>query len=184
MRLSRRIHSATLRRLTLAPGTKEKTHPSPRVDGQTWSLRSYTNVRGEKCLSQDVPGELVGTGCIAVEKLFARGLLYVLPGARQDPNSSLTEWSNQWVYGIAHRAVTKLTLVNMDCSSEDLTLDSDGAFNYVAGREKLEKGAVPYKLIARGATGTILAERDVAIGLSHNAKKAGQTPPRPGPGGR
>ena len=44
---------------TLAPGTKEKTHPSPRVDGQTWYAGPAT--------------------CV----LFG----YVLPGARQDPNS-------------------------------------------------------------------------------------------------
>lgn len=163
-----------------APGTKEKTHLSPRVDGQTWGLRSYTNVRGEVCLSHDVPGELVETGCISAATIFARGPLYALPGARQESAGyAKEEWDNQSVYGIAHPDIATLTLVNMDCSTQDLSLDEDGVFNYVAGREKIKKGELPYKLIARGAGGAVLAERVVAIGLSHNAKQAGRTAPQP-----
>jgi hypothetical protein len=67
----------------------------------------------------------------------------------------------------------------MDCSTQDLELDSDGAFNYVAGKDKIENGVLPFKLIARGTQGTILAERDVAIGLTRSAKEAGLAAPRP-----
>lgn len=34
------------------PGTKEKAHAAPRVDGQTWGLRSYSNVRGDLFVSR------------------------------------------------------------------------------------------------------------------------------------
>jgi hypothetical protein len=165
-----------------APGTPEKMHASPRVDGQTWGLRSYTNVRGEICLSHDVPGELVGTGCRPAARFFADGPLYALPGARQIPRGYANEeWDNQWVYGVAHPDIARLTLVNMDCSTQDLTLDEDGAFNYVAGREKIKKGAMQYKLIARDESGQVLAERVISIGLTLNARTAGRPIPQPKP---
>ena len=164
-----------------APGTEEKIHDTPRVDGQTWDLRSYDNVRGDLCFTHEVPGELVGTGCMPADKLFARGPLYALPGARQVAGEPITpEWDNQWVYGIAHPAVKTLTLVNMDCSTVALTLDKDGAFHYVASREDIRSGRQMYKLVARGQTGAVLAERKVAIGLTKIAKDAGLEPPRPG----
>lgn len=163
-----------------APGTKEKTHPSPRVGGQTWRLRSYTNVAKELCLSHDVPGELVGTGCIPTDKLFVDGPIYALPGARQEPvGYAKTEWDSQWVYGLAHPDVAALTLVNMDCSTQDLALDEDGAFNHVVGNEKIKNGELMYKLIARDSAGQTIGERIVAIGLSYHAKKAGLKPPSP-----
>lgn len=166
--------------LRKAPGTKEKAHAAPRVDGQTWGLRSYTNVRGELCLSRDVPGEAVGTGCLPAAKLFADGPLFAIPGARQESAPyAKYEWDNQWVYGIAHPAITTLTLVNMDCSTQDLTLDEDGAFNHVVGSAKTKQGELPYKLIARGVGGRVLAEKVVAAGLTENAKKAGHQAPRP-----
>lgn len=163
-----------------AAATKEKSHAAPHVDGQTWRLHSYPNVRGEICLSHDVPGELIGTGCIAADRLFGRGPVYALPGARQLPAGyAKTEWDNQWVYGIAHPAVRSLTLVNMDCSTQELPLDENGVFNYVAGRDEIDKGRLQWKLIARGAGGHVLGEREVAIGLTHHAKNAGHAVPVP-----
>jgi hypothetical protein len=163
-----------------APGIEEKIHDAPRVDGQTWDLRSYDNVRGDLCFTHKVPGELVGTGCMPADKLFADGPLYALHGARQIAGQPITpEWDNQWVYGIAHPAVTTLTLVNMDCSTVPLSMDKHGAFNYVASSEDIRRGRQLYKLVARGQTGTVLAERKVAIGLTRIAKDAGLEPPRP-----
>jgi hypothetical protein len=162
-----------------APGTEEKAHAAPRVDGQTWELRSYANVRGEVCLSHDVPGELVGTGCIAADRLFRRGPLYAIHGARQDPGWSTTEWANQWVYGIAHPDVRTLTLVNIDCSTQELSLDQDGAFNHAVGREQIKNGEQPYKLVARASGGAVLAQRILLVGLTRNAKDAGLEAPRP-----
>ena len=164
-----------------APGTKDKIHEAPRVDGETWGLRSYQNVRGDLCFSHEVPGELVGTGCMPAEKLFERGPLVAYPGARQisAPYRKL-EWDNQWVYGIAHPDIKTLTLVLMDCSTVALPLDEDGAFNHVIGREQIQNGKQQYKLIARGARGELLAERTVAVNLPLNARKAGLEPPRPG----
>lgn len=164
-----------------APGTQEKTHPSPRVDGQTWGLRSHTNVRGEVCLSHDVPGELTGTRCIPADKIFADGPLYAAPGARQEAAGyAKQEWDNQWVQGIAHPTVATLTVVNMDCSTEDVALDKDGVFNHVVGRDKIRKGEFPHKLIARNSAGVTIAERVITIGLTKNAKDAGHEPPSPG----
>jgi hypothetical protein len=164
-----------------APGAKDKIHEAPRVDGETWDLRSYQNVRGDLCFSHEVPGELVGTGCLPAEELFKRGPLVAYPGARQiSAPYRKVEWDNQWVYGIAHPDIKTLTLVNMDCSTVALVLDKDGAFHYVASRQDIRSGRQMYKLVARGQTGAVLAERKIAMGLPKNAKDAGLEPPRPG----
>jgi hypothetical protein len=170
-------HPGELRK---APNSIEKPHPSPKVDGQTWGLRSYENVDGDVCLSHDVPGEAVGTGCVPRKKLFARGPLVAYPGARQiAANYPKTEWDNMWVYGAAHPQVANLKLVNMDCSTESLQLDGDGVFNHVVGAAQIRDGVIPYKLIASDARGQVLAERTIAIGLPLNARKAGLEAPRP-----
>jgi len=166
--------------LRKAPGTEETIRPSPRVDGQTWDLRSYQNIRGELCVSHEVPGEAIGMGCTPPETLFKRGPLNARPRARQisAPYPKL-EWDNQWVYGFAHPDIKTLTLVNMDCSTVALPLDGDGAFHHVVGRDEIRNGKQQYKLIARGTRGELLAERVVAIGLPRNAKNAGLEAPRP-----
>lgn len=165
--------------LRKAPGTKEKTRASPRVDGERWGLRSFANTRGDVCFSHDVPGELVGTGCMPVAKLFRRGPLLAYRGARQRSASyRKLEWDNQWVYGIAHPDIKTLTLVNMNCSTLRLSLDEDGVFHHVVGREQITKGALPYKLHARAATGELLAVRHFAASLPWNARSAGLPRPR------
>ena len=167
--------------LRKAPNSVEKQHPSPKVDGQTWGLRSYENVGGDVCFSHDVPGEAVTMGCMPREKLFARGPLAAWPGARQiTANYPKTEWDNMYVYGAAHPDVANLKLVNMDCSTQSIQRDGDGVFNYVAGAAQIRDGVIPYKLIASDARGQVIAERTIAIGLTYNAKKAGLEAPRPG----
>ncbi len=137
--------------LRKAPGTQEKVLRSPQVDGQTWGMRGYTNVRGERCLSNDVPGELTGTSCMAPDKLFAEGPLYAVPGARQvSAPYPKQEWDNQWVYGIAHPAIKELTLLNMDCSTVALSLDADGAFKHVAARADSRPASCPSSSSAVG----------------------------------
>jgi hypothetical protein len=169
---------AELRR---APNSIEKQHPSPKVDGQTWGLRSYENVGGDVCFSHEVPGELVGRGCIPRKKLFARGPLMAYPGARQiAANHPKTEWDNVWVHGAVHPQVANLRLVNMDCSTQSLRLDGDGVFNHVVGAAEIRDGVIPYKLIASDARGQVVAERTILIGLPRNAKSAGLDAPRPG----
>jgi hypothetical protein len=164
-----------------APNSIEQQHPSPKVDGQTWGLRSYENVAGDVCLSHDVPGEAVGTSCVSRKKLFARGPLAAYPGARQiAANYPKTEWDNMWVYGAAHPQVASLKLVNMDCSTESVQVDGDGVFNHVVGAAQIREGVIPYKLIASDARGQVVAERTIAIGLTYHGKKAGLEAPRPG----
>jgi hypothetical protein len=163
-----------------APGTKDKVHDVPRVDGATWDLRSYNNVRGELCFSHEVPGELTGTSCMPPEKLFKRGPLFVLPGARQiSAGYRKLEWDNQWVYGVAHPDIKTLTLVHMDCSTVALPLDKHGVFHHVVGRDEIRSGKQQYKLIARGASGEVLVERRIAGNQPKNARDAGVEPPRP-----
>lgn len=167
--------------LRKSPNSVEKQHPSPKVDGQTWGLRSYENVAGNVCLSHDVPGELVGTSCVPRKKLFARGPLAAYPGARQIPAGyAKTEWDNMWVYGAAHPQIANLKLVNMDCSTQSLQLDGDGVFNHVIGAAQIREGVIPHKLIATDARGQVVAERTIAIGLTYHGKRAGLEPPRPG----
>ena len=166
--------------LRKAPGTEEKPRHSPRVDGQTWGLRSYQNVRGELCFSHDVPGELTEMGCMPTDKLFERGPLYARWGARQIAGPPITlEWDNQWVWGIAHPDIETLTLVSMDCSTVQLELDPDGAFHHVVGRDDIRNGKQQYKLIARGTRGELLVETDVAMNPPRLGKDAGHEAPRP-----
>lgn len=167
--------------LRKAPNSVEKRHPSPSVDGQTWGLRSYENVGGDVGFSHDVPGELVGTGCIPRKKLFARGPLMAYPGARQiAANYPKTEWDNMWLYGAVHPEVANLELVNMDCSTKSLQLDGEGVFNHVVGAAQIRERVIPYKLIASDARGQVLAERKILIGLPRNGKSAGLEAPRLG----
>jgi hypothetical protein len=167
--------------LRKAPNSVEKQHPSPKVDGQTWGLRSYENVGGDVCFSHDVPGEAVGMGCMPREKLFAGGPLAAFPGARQIADGQRkTEWDNMWVYGAVHPQVANLKLVNMDCSTKSLQVDADGVFNHVAGAAEIRAGVIPYKLIASDARGQVVAERTILIGLPYLGKQAGIEPPRPG----
>lgn len=67
----------------------------------------------------------------------------------------------------------------MDCSTQQLALDNDGAFNHTVNSEKIKNGELPYKLIARGRDGRILAEEVVTIGLTYHAKRAGLKVPQP-----
>jgi hypothetical protein len=162
-----------------APGT-ERQHSAPKVDGETWGLRSYRNLRGEVCFSADVPGELTGTGCIPADKLFSRGPVYVTRGARQRAGPPITlEWDNQWIYGIAHPAVETLTLVNLDCSTVALALDEARVFHHVVDREQIRRGEAPYKLVARGEGGELLMVRTFAPMVPRLARAAGIKPPRP-----
>lgn len=163
-----------------APGTERK-RQSPRVDGRTWTLKTYDNADGEICFSHTVPGEVVGTGCTTAAKAFVRGPLLALRGARQIAGGGRKlKWDNQWIYGVAHPSVESLTLVNLDCSTLSVPLDRDGIFHYVAGRAKLDKGQVPYKLLARGPGGEMLAERIFSVTLPWNARAAGVERPRAG----
>jgi hypothetical protein len=156
--------------LRKAPGTAERSHRSPRVDGQTWALRGYDNVRGDLCLTHEVPGELVGTGCMPAAKVFARGPLLAYRGARQISRSGRKlEWDNQWIYGFAHPAIKTLTLVNINCSTQRLSVDEHRVFHHVVGREGIRSGGVPYKLHARGSRGELLAERVFAVTIPRNA---------------
>jgi hypothetical protein len=163
-----------------APGT-EKTRRSPRVDGRTWSLRTYDNRDGDVCVTHTVPSEAVGTGCIARDKLFARGPLLAYRGARQIAGTRRKlGWDNQWIYGFVHPAVRSLTLVNLNCSTLRVPFDKDGAFHYVIGRRQLKRREVPYKLLARGARGELLAERVFAVTLPWDARAAGMKRPKAG----
>jgi hypothetical protein len=166
--------------LRMAPNSVETTHASPKVDGQRWGLRSYENAARDICLSHDVPGEAIGTSCFSRKQAFADGPLFALHGARQiSANYPKTDWDNMWVYGIADSRIKDLKLVNMDCSTVSLQLDAEGMFHHVVGVAQIRQGVIPYKLVAIDPNGEVVAEREVAVGLTSNAKRAGLEAPRP-----
>ena len=52
---------------------------------------------------------------------------------------------------------------------------SDGAFLYVAGKQKLADRKEPYKIVVHDKTGNAIDEKRIRVGLPRNAREAGIT---------
>jgi hypothetical protein len=163
----------------IAPGATV-THEISTSDGvDAWNSGAYTDVVGERCRQLDVPAGGISDTCIAPAKMFPAGQqLYVQIGSRQKTAPyPETQWDDIWVDGYATHQVASLQLVNTDCSVKDLPLSSDGAFLSVTGSSDIVRGVVPYKLVARDASGALLEEKNVLLPLPPNGVKAGLTAP-------
>ncbi|MGD0715996.1 MAG: hypothetical protein ABSB24_17705 [Gaiellaceae bacterium] len=163
----------------IAPGATVHPEISTSDGVDSWSSGSYTDVAGERCTQENIPAGGLSDTCIAPAKMFPAGQqLYVQVGARQKTAPyPKTQWDDIWVNGYATQQVASLQLVSTDCSVQDLPLSSDGAFLSVTGRSDIVRGVVPYKLIARNASGAVLEETDVSAPLPPNGVKAGLTTP-------
>ncbi|HEX5246988.1 MAG TPA: hypothetical protein VFW41_07640 [Gaiellaceae bacterium] len=165
----------------IAPGSTVRHEVSTSDGVDTWSSGTYTDVVGERCRQLDIPAGGISDTCIAPTKVFPAGeQLYVQIGSRQKTAPyAETQWDDIWVDGYASQQVARLQLVNTDCSVKDLPLTGDGAFLSVTGRDDIVRGIVPYKLVARDATGAVLEEKNVLQPLPPNGVKAGLTAPSP-----
>lgn len=167
-------------RFAPAAGEAPTVHRKVAIDGGEWLFTSHRNDAGDICINQTVPGEATGTTCIASSNLFADGSAIVaLPGARQLETGG-PGWDNMWIHGFARASVMSLELVSMDCSAEAVQLDSAHAFMHVVSKDEIGNGTIPYKIVARDASGRVIEERDVSMNLPPTARRAGLTAPVPG----
>jgi hypothetical protein len=166
----------------IAPGATVKQEVSASDGVDSWNTGTYTDVAGERCTQQSFPEGGTSAACIAPAKMFANGQqLYTRIGARQKTATyAETQWDDIWVNGYATKEVASLQLISTDCSVKNLPLSSDGAFLSVTGHSDISRGIVPYKLVARDASGAVVEVKSVSAPLPPNGVKAGLTPPTPG----
>lgn len=158
-------------------------HRSVVVDGGEWRFASSRDAAGRSCVSNTVPGEGVGSGCIDTATLFQQSAVVALPGARQREsfvNQGHLGWHNMWIYGFVRTDVTSLELINMDCSIEAVPFDNRGAFLHVVGFSEIRAGRVPFRMRARDAAGRPIYGDNVSINVPPTAQEAGIDKPSPG----
>lgn len=170
---------------TPAPGSAKLSHAAQVVDGQPWSLTSFTNTDGQLCAGEKVPNDGgdggQGLACRDQATLFANGPLVYFVGARQLPGD-LAHWANAWVWGFASPQVARLDLQLTNCNTVPVTIDSQGLFFHVLDRGSIRGGVGPQALLAYGADGTLLAKQATPLTApgSPQARAAGATAPVPG----
>lgn len=163
------------------PGAPVQSRAAVTVDGERWTLGTYSNAAKQFCAERRMPGVGVGRGCVDTDVLFADGReLVALPGGSQaDVPTPQTRWDKMWIYGFVSPKVATLHLVTTDCSEREVAFDSEGAFLHVVPRQDIARGIVPWRMLARASDGSLIEERNVSLGLSANAKKAGMAAPAP-----
>lgn len=155
------------------PASAVSTVASQVVNGQTWSLSSFTNRNGRVCLRENVPPGAGadsdgGTACADPNGLFTLGSLHLETDLRTAPSDS-GRWSSVWVYGWSASGVTTLVAQMRDCSTVPMEVAS-GVFSRVFGT-----GDVPQRLIAYRADGSIMQEVQVPIPQSPSANAIAAT---------
>jgi len=85
-----------------------------------------------------------------------------MPGASQDPATSDGQWDNQWVAGLVSPVVSTVTVLNTDCSKEQLSI-ANGTFFYVVPPTALEAGIVPYELAALDRSGREVFSKVISL---------------------
>lgn len=146
-----------------APGTKPETLLTQSVEGESWSLRSFTNAAGELCFGEKVPGEGQGITCATIDQYLGESKLYVGVGARQRSGGDLTEWDNSWILGLAAPEIDRLELVLTDCSRQPVMMGESGLFLYVMGSGLLHSDVWPDTIIGYDASGNVVAREEVRL---------------------
>jgi hypothetical protein len=163
------------------PGAIEKIDASVSADGETYSLGSYDNGTGLKCIVNRTSGDGPTTSCFDPQTTFNNGReIYVAVSARQKSGSTpLLDWNKVWISGVVSPRVSRLDLVDLDCSVTPLALDEDRTFFEVVAKSDIARGTLPYKLVAHAPDDSVIDTQDVRVGLPSNAKKAGLKAPQP-----
>jgi hypothetical protein len=146
----------------VAPDSPITIHGRTVVDGAEWMVKTYHNVDGQLCVVQTVPGEGEGGTCLEESTLFARGPILLFSGSRQNEGNTQT-WDNAWVWGFVSPSVTNLDLVSTNCTKIPLHVDSQGVFLHVVASGPLHRGDWPYKIVAEGLAGEIIASEVVKL---------------------
>lgn len=166
--------------VTPAAGVARQTHLRQIVDGQAWSLTSFTNQVGQTCAGEKVPNDGgdggQGLACRDRSTLFANSPLVYFVGARQLPGDS-TRWANAWVWGWASPQVSRLELQLNNCTAIPLAVDDQGLFFKVFGSATIHSGLGPQQLIAYNAAGAVIDSQPTPVSApsSPRAQAAGAT---------
>lgn len=175
----------TYQRMNTTPpaGEHRRTHAQQAVDGQPWSIMSFTNEDGQICAGETVPdnGGDGGQGLTCRDKatLFSNGPLVYFAGARQLPTDP-TRWANIWVWGWAAPQIGRIELQLTNCATVPVSIDSDRIFLRVFGAGMIHSGIAPQQLIAYDQTGVVLESKPVPVEApsSPRAKAANVTAPK------
>jgi hypothetical protein len=152
-------------RLVAAPGTSKVLHAAQTVNGKSWWIKTYTNKLGNYCYDQAVPDEGVGSACLpSKQTAFEHGRqIYLSVGGRQNEGTpDATRWDTVWINGFSVPAITRLEVVNADCSRTAAPLDA-GVFLAVYGADQLYGGAWPEQLLGYNAGGKVVSTAKVNL---------------------
>jgi hypothetical protein len=102
-------------------------------------------------------------GCATEDEWFARGPVSVSVGARQGQGPS-SSWHNIVLSGLVDLSrVRRVELVSTDCSKREIRRDAGGFFLDVTTPDAIARGAWPYRLIGRDASGRVVQRIDVEM---------------------
>src|SRR5919198_4571142 len=146
-------------RLLPAQGEAKVLHVAQTIHGKSWWIKTYTNRFGNYCYDENVADEGVASGCLpSKQSVFANGrLITVSVGGRQNEGTpDPTRWDTVWIDGFSVPAITKLELVNADCSRTAVPLDAN-VFLAVYSGDQLYSGAWPEQLVGYNAGGKVVS---------------------------
>lgn len=152
-------------RLLPAQGESKVLHVAQTIHGKSWWIKTYTNRFGNYCYDQAVPDEGVGSACLpSKQTVFEHGRqLYLSVGGRQNEGTpDVTRWDTVWINGFSVPAITRLEIVNADCSRTAVPLDA-GVFLAVYSGDQLYHGAWPEQLVGYNAGGRVVSTAKVSL---------------------
>jgi hypothetical protein len=152
-------------RLLPAQGESKVLHVAQTIHGKSWWIKTYTNPFGNYCYDENVPDEGVASGCLpSKQSVFANGRqITVSVGGRQNEGTpDPTRWDTVWIDGFSVPPITKLELVNADCSRRAVPLDA-GVFLAVYSGNQLYHGAWPEQLVGYNAGGKVVSTAKVNL---------------------
>jgi len=144
---------------TPAPGQAAVAHLAQVVDGQPWSITSFTNDRGQLCGGEKIPqaaadGGGQGLSCWQPQTMFdASPLVYQVGAVLISPTAGY----NVWVWGIVSPKVARVALQLANCTILSLPLDTSHVFFHVFGTGAIRANIGPWKLIGYDAAGRTIA---------------------------
>ena len=152
-------------RLLPAQGEAKVLHVAQTIHGKSWWIKTYTNRFGNYCYDENVADEGVASGCLpSKQSVFANGrLITVSVGGRQNEGTpDPTRWDTVWIDGFSVPAITKLELVNADCSRTAVPLDAN-VFLAVYSGDQLYSGAWPEQLVGYNAGGKVVSTAKIKL---------------------
>jgi hypothetical protein len=169
-----------MNRTPIAGSTAKVTHATL-VGSSGWSMKSFTNERGEFCAGPTGPAEDGrGTGqaltCRDRTTLFNDHDLVYFVGAQRAPGK-LATWDNLVVWGFASPKIQRLELQLTNCATIPLRVDADRLFLHAFGASTIHGGVGPQQLIGYDATGAVVDSQPTPVSAPTSRSGASGTAP-------